>query len=705
MLAFTRTYYFNRFSVPIRLGAPWFDAVWALIFVFLTTGSALAQQSWLKSDVQLRGEQAAHSTAIYVAGVAARPVQIEIPFAISSMVDRSRSLVNILVNGQILSTRKLSDVKSDTLTIQLRPLAPGRHELIVQAYLRGREPDCLPFPEALWMTLLSTSTIQGASIRSAPEEILGAVVRDFPGVWRNGAAQRAPSLPDGTKQFLSVSVDHSWGADTAAAIAQAQVYFARQGFELRTHSAASGLGAKEAGHLGSLAFRDFDRLEPNHPARARWALSAATKYVLYTATSNRLEIITKGASGISEAIELLADDELRPLCHESICGTQVRAGVSTDAAKSILSQTRSDLLWALGAGDRPRGWTAKGPGVHQLRQIWVRPVTLSLRSAVELQLVARASQAAQVDPGKSSISLRINDQALATYSLSAWKSSHASIRIPESVWAAPVWVIDFEVRLTPVPQERCSFLAKDDLWVAIDPQTRLNAKFEHVEPGGIAGFWLRGVNQPLVKLTWRDKDRTHPSLDQLTSIVPFLQGLVGPSADPAGPRWAFSGKAGCEEKACLVLHPPRSSSTDPAQLLHWQELVAAIPKPAARMPDLTISDTAVIVWSAPEGTSQEQLHIIWGPHTERGISAPPLSTFAGPIAVHTDQWRVLASTRVGDQASATQPPGSGNTSQQQTRLRWVNLIWALLSVTIIVIVASVYWRKKRQADPKTWEVS
>jgi hypothetical protein len=89
----------------------------------------------------------------------------------------------------------------------------------------------------------------------------------------------------------------------------------------------------------------------------------------------------------------------------------------------------------------------------------------------------------------------------------------------------------------------------------------------------------------------------------------------------------------------------------------------------------------------------------------QALSTPQLNTFAGPIAVHTDKWQFLASESASPKSSdGALSAGAGNISQQQGRLRWVNLLWAFLSLAFVAMLAILYWRKTKKADPKTWEV-
>lgn len=672
------------------------SVVCALLLSCTTWTVAKAGVALFDSDIQLRGAQASYAVPVLVSGSQPQALQLRLQWAVSGLVDPNRSIVNVLVNGQIRSTRRLSDIGNAGWQLNLRPLKAGQQELRVQVYLRAKGEDCIPMPESLWLTLLPTSRIAGASpLSQATSSSLA--VKDFPKAWHSSASEKAQPGGKHGKSLVEVSIEHPWDASAAAAYTQAQVYLAQQGL-------ASPKSVMVSSEAGQLILRSLERLEPKHPARDRWALAADTRFVIYAAGAHRLEIITKDTQHISSAIELLANDALRALCHESLCSSSLADATQTHSAKAVQSTQAQDLLWSMAQGDQPRGWTARGAGAHTLRQVWVRPHAVDFQSDVNLLLAARASQAAQLDALQSSISLRINDQPIATYSLQDWKVEHASVRIPESLWRAAVWVMDFEVRLTPRPQQRCSYLAQEDLWLSLDPATRLNAKFEHRETAGIAGFWQRAGDKSTLHLAWSESSSALPTREQLALFIPVLQTFSSRAKDAITPRWTFVDRTACKSTTCIVLHPPVSSAATQERLLLWREAFGTLPQQAQRIPDLNVAGTAVIAWTPKDGKKAEQLHLVLGAPKHSPIAVPQMNSFNGPIAVHTDQWQFFATADDIVNTSTTNK-GAGNVSQQQGRLRWVNLIWAIVSLVIVATLAMLYWRKKKKADPKTWEVS
>jgi Bacterial cellulose synthase subunit len=676
------------------------------LLICMQTPTAFAQVPLVENDVQLRGAQATLSIPIVIEGNRSQSVKFNFQWRLSGLIEPKRSTVNVSIRGQIRSSQRLSDVGNDGWILNLRPLPPGQHELVLQVYLRSKDEDCIPLPESLWITLLPTSTMQGASLTKNTIENSTVAVRDFPQNWLNASISSAQGSLEANKPKLALSHDLPWDAAMAAAFLKTQLFLMSRGVTVQTDASDLKVARENPQSSRQLTLRAFDRLPSSHPAIVRWNIAKETRFVLHAPTSTELEIITKDAEGVQLAVELLANDALRNLCHERVCSSsELSSQLSMPAAAKTTPPKPSAALWSMLDGDRTRGWTAQGIGSHKLRQVWVPSLALDLQSDVQLHLAARVSQSSQIDKHHSSISLRINDQPVATYSLADWKTAHAKVRVPAGLWQSKVWVMDFEVRLIPTAVSRCSSLIQEDYWVSIEPETHLEAKYNYKEALGIAGFWQRFSERPVLALAWSKATKTSPSAEQLVDFAPLLYAFLSNEIGRNNRRWLFVEKSECKSMACVVLHSRDSNTSTQDRLLAWRPALDRAPALAQSMPDLNVGGTAVIAWVPSVNDESEQLHMILGTLKGTALPTPQLSTFSGPIAVHTDKWQFLSSESV----SAKSPLGAdsesgGNTSVQQSRLRWVNLLWAFLSLAFVTVLAILYWRKKKKADPKTWEV-
>ena len=541
------------------------------VLICLQMPKAFAQVALVDNDVQLRGAQATLLIPITIEGDRPQSVKLNFQWRHSGLIEPKRSTVNLSIRGQIRSSQRLSGSGNDGWTVNLRPLPPGQHELVLQVYLRSKDEDCIPLPESLWFTLLPTSRMQGASLTKNTIGNSTAAVRDFPQNWLNAAISTAQGSPEASKPKLALTHDLPWDAAMAAAFLKTQLFLMGRGLAVQTDAPNFKVASENRPSIPQLTLRAFDRLPSSHPAIVRWNIAKETRFVLYAPTPTDLEIITKDAEGAQLAVELLANDALRNLCHERLCSSSELSSqlATAAAAKSVLPKP-SAALWSMLDGDRTRGWNAQGIGTHKLRQVWVPSLALDLQSDVQLHLAASVSQSSQIDKHHSSISLRINDQPVATYSLADWKTAHAKIRVPAGLWLSKVWVMDFEVRLIPTVVPRCSPLIHEDYWVTIEPETHLEAKYSYKEALGIAGFWQRFSERPVLALTWSTAEKTSPSADQLTDFAPMLYAFLSNDISRSNQRWLFVEKSECKSMACIVLHSRESKASTPDRLLSWR---------------------------------------------------------------------------------------------------------------------------------------
>jgi hypothetical protein len=665
-----------------------------------------AAERLLESDIQLIGERSVKAISIFVNSAQAQPVQLKLDFRSSALIHPRRSTVNVKLNGQTRSTRRFSDIAEQTFQLSLRPLKPGRHELSIEVFLRA-DDDCMPTPEGLWVTLQDSSTIAGAvvatSASTAPKPL--PAVKDFPAAWTREMPPGTASLTQADKA-VQLSHDFLWDQKMAAAMLQAQVFLANRSYSV---SLVPGLSAveSEAGVKPTLILRHADRLPKEHPLATRWQQGKDLHYILRVIGPQGLEITARSPEGINLAFDMLGYDEHRNLCVQSTCSlTMTHADLQKRADPQPVLRPES-LLWSMSEGDQPRGWTAKGIGIHKLRQVWVRPVGRVLKSDVSLELVARASQAQSIDLQQSSISVRINDALLATYSLADWKQARSKLPIPRSLWSSAAWVMDFDVRLVQREMQRCSYLAQDDIWVAFDPSTKLVGGVKAEEDASIAGFWHRASGRSALALNWQRADSTVPEPEMIARIVPLLQSLTENSAAPSASRWLFVPAAACAELPCISIHAHSTAhAAVPTVTLPWRELLAKSPEVARRLPDLNAANAAIMAWVARSGSTPEQLHIAIGAsQSGESISVAPLSSFFGTFATHAERWSFFRDpASIGNPSDAQELAGEGNQSLQQSKLRWINLLWALSSIVIVGLVAARLWRQKRKPDPKSWEI-
>ncbi|TAG26132.1 MAG: hypothetical protein EAZ37_10230 [Burkholderiales bacterium] len=664
------------------------------------------------NDLQLRGEKTSQPIPIFIEGTQPKAIELKLHWNASSLVDFKRSTIHVSINGQIRSSRRLSDLSQNAWDVRLRPLRAGKHEIRIELQLRSKDDDCSLPPDALWVTFLSDSQINGAALSEKGSASRVVAVRDVPENWRKASADEPAALAKMPAVLLAH--DFPWDRQIAAAFLQAQLFLRQRGFDVALPS-----DSKEPKR--TLSIRSIDKLPLDHPAVSRWRALKDPHYILFAPSPTQLEVIVQSLQNTHQALQVLASDDLRALCHESLCSMSEPGRKTADPSASSSDTKTQARLWSMVSNDQPRGWTAQGMGSHKLRQVWLRPSSLELDADVYLHLAARASQAAPVNQAQSSISLKINDQPIATYSLSDWKAGQAHIRIPPSLWQASAWIMDFEVRLTPHAviepnanqraafSGRCMQTVQEDFWVTIDPDTRLLAKYSTRDSQSIAGFWQRALERPVQSVYWNTTPSGVPSPQQLATIAPVLQMFQSSSDQAKLARWAFVDLATCADQPCVALHPTASggeaNSLQASLILPWRQLLKRIPEHANNLPDLNAQASAALVWQPKGGQLAEQLHLVFGQTSNTPMPVPQLATFTGSVATYSDQWQVFAHEPLSRKLpSGASTNSAGNVSQQQGRLRWINLLWALGSILIVTALSVAYWRKKKKADAQSWEV-
>jgi Bacterial cellulose synthase subunit len=664
------------------------------------------------NDLQMRGEKTSYVIPVFIEGTQPKAVALKLHWNASSLVDFTRSMIHVSINGQIRSSRRLSDLSKNTWDVRLRPLRVGKHEIRIELQLRSKDDDCSLPSDALWVTFLSDSQISGAARSEQNSAMRVVAVRDVPENWRKTSSDEPAVL--GKMHAVSIAYDFLWDRQMAAAFLQTQLFLRQNGFD-------NVFASDNKTPKRTLSIRSIDKLPLDHPAATRWRALKDPQYILFAPSPSQLEVIVQSPQDTHHALQVLANDDLRALCHENICSMSEPERKTSDPSDANSNEKMQSRLWSMLSSDQPRGWTAQGMGSHKLRQVWLRPASLELDADVYLHLAARVSQAAPVNQTQSSISLKINDQPIATYSLSDWKAGHAHIRIPSSLWQASVWIMDFEVRLVPqadvalnagqraASSERCTQTVQEDFWVTIDPDTRLQAKYNTRDSQSIAGFWQRTLERPVQSVYWNTAPSGVPSPQQLASLAPVLQMFQFSSTTASLARWAFVDLATCANQPCISLHPAafgdQANSSQASLILPWRHLLKRIPEHAKNLPDLNAQASMALVWQPKDAQQAEQLHLVFGQTSNTHMPVPQLATFAGSVATYSDQWQVFAHEslprKLPNGASAK---STGNVSEQQGRLRWINLLWALGSILLVTALSVAYWRKKKKADTQSWEV-
>ena len=296
---------------------------------------------------------------------------------------------------------------------------------------------------------------------------------------------------------------------------------------------------------------------------------------------------------------------------------------------------------------------------------------------------------------------------MATYSLAQWRSEQAQIRIPRDLWEAKEWVFEVVASLRPADAKACSLSEQDTAWITISPETSLIVPYQEQAFEGVASFFDEVKKSALPSLTIEN-----PSVDQLalvaTILYPFVEFKPYKSAI-AQRQWKVVDEQACASQPCIQVKslPPADS---PLKLSKGQWRKA---KGELHVPYISLQDTAGLFYLPKLKEQPSQLVIVPGETSsvDSIIDPPNYVGFIGRIALFAQRWHVLDIRLKGQQGgeallqeSNSESNKDKNISKEQASVRWLNFLWAGLSVLIVAAVIIRLWRRPASKKPdENWE--
>lgn len=382
-----------------------------------------------------------------------------------------RSFVTIRVDGQPLSTHKLDSRGRGTPKVPLPTLEAGEHvvELVGTLWIDG-DPCLFKHGEHAWLRVLETTRISvPQSIEVAGELGVAAVVESWVG----------------RSEPLVISTPERAAREHVAALLELEGLAAQINAKTRLQrdesSADIVLRSGAVSELGTL------RVESGPIA------------AIVPRSGGRLVVVGVDAQSLSDASYQLSLPEWR-----SRCPRQGTCWVDPAAAQkpTELDEPSVRVVDLTTIGMR-QGWTARGPGRHQLKWVWNRPPSWNIAKGAGVELVMQSTDADYLDPD-SGITVTVNGRPLATWRLNEHVNSSnpqtLRVRVPESLWEEPAWVVDVDVFLVPSDDEACESETLGGVWLSLDPTSGLHVPREELDYGGIASFFAALRERPRLRL-------------------------------------------------------------------------------------------------------------------------------------------------------------------------------------------------------------
>jgi hypothetical protein len=680
------------------------------LFLSQTLSATEVELPLTPQDVQIKGLNAQASFAINIDAKKDRKTEpvLNLVWRKSRLIDSKRSTLSVAVNGSVRRTVWLSDLGNGEYRIPLTGLSGGTHTLTLRASLRIDDDPCLEqYREDAWFTIKSDTMLSWERRKHAIRDAPIIPINRYPDSWQR--------LADG---WSGVHLDMQPPLDAAHAGAylEANHLLRRWNYQVQHQT-----NQRTVGHLRLLTLAE---LEASSSTAQLFAHTPSIMYSIEASKQGSLRITGRNAEGLREAIALLADDTARSLCTDTICtGGATTTANTTESNSAIrlasnLANTstvaiKSDptQVWNMSQTDYAKGWLARGEGTHVLKFVWQRPATWKVIAWPMLQLHGQASTASTIDAINSVVTVRLNGRPLASYPLSQWKSHRSEVRIPTELWDAGQWAFEIAVTLKTIQTKNCAYFNEDGVWFTVGADTQLLIPRQEQSFDSVGRFFSDSSmlnDLPAIYATTFNLE----TLGTAAAVLyPFYQ--TKQRANKASPRWHWVSEKDCKTQRCVqIMAQPPNNALLRLEGDHWQ----ATPN-GLNLPHIKSSGTVGLFYQAAQNTQSAQLFVVSGPpaaidDNTIALDPPDYLAFLGRIALFSQRWQSLdvqpitADGALIGKANLNKNPLDENTpSNEQIGLRWLNFLWAGLSVLVLAAVLFRLWRKpKNKAIDENWEM-
>ena len=615
----------------------------------------LVEERLIEQALTSSGRFASMEFVVAVDASHARPTVL-LNFEKSGLINASRSKITLFVDDR---PRKSLRIRDANRTIRL-PLEerPGFQRISIRASLIVDNDSCLSsHPEGAWMTMLETSSYTYRKRRVPKTKQENLSISDLPVAWQPGSAVHVEYYGQQTKESVLSKIDwnhrfRSWNfvpssrADTAD-------YFVK---------------IFESGHASIPDSLNLELTE-HQDVQAVMRLNDTV-----------LNVVVDKAQSASRASLMISDFRSRDLCTSTLC----KLGPEFQAAELEIENTENDE-WAakLEQLGYPNGWTARGDGTSTLRLYWERPPWWELLRYPELRMQVRKSGTGDWREDMPALSVRINGQPIASFSLSSVKSNLANVtaRIPAHFWDAAGWSIEIDAHLEQ-DNASCAFSESDHSWLVIEPGSGLFIPRKETEFNGISDLFINGKKPPSIK----------GELELLDQNVSLVSNLLYPFRSFV--KESFDWPENCTIDCYQIVEAGQISSLEQLSL---EDGMHSLDKDGdLRIPVLLTSTSTQIFRNDSDyivGLPKQM------PKSE--ILIPDYRALKSPFAIHyDDNWVAIES--VDPNATQIQIGESlalaGVESDQGQKLKLIHLLIGLLLAVVLAVGAIWLWRGFRMYD-------
>lgn len=643
----------------------------------------------IPNPVVLRGRNTSSSVPLQAPrrSVPTAKSRASVRWQASELVDLDKSSMTVSIDGRPVRTAWMSELDradgegrdddSGELLANLGAIAPGPHLMTVSAQLVVDGDPCLErYAEQAWVTLTTESEVRHEAAQAWSSS---GDLRELPEDWRHdetgavGLAVPQTMTPDSVLAIMEAAqVLHRWGLQPTLQIAE--------------------------GETGpAIIVRSLDQPDAVAPALVQ-RLRAAPKptRALIDLSGLQVTILARTAADLPRAVTQFASEHTRALCPVGEpCLLSASVGSRAEAKEDDAQPAQVLSLTELGYA---QGWTAEGPGTHELRIVWPRPASWTVEHRPQLRLNARVSQHPQLNREASSVTIRLNGRPLATWHLAEPQPEFTlAVGIPNDAWEDEVWVFDVVAHLRAADDVPCAAVDDDVVWFTLQPDSALFVDRSEALYSGIAGFY-RDSEQRRPVLVWTEPRAWQDVLVWSTALLPFADQT------PQG-RWMWAD----DTRVPGTMRITFSSQSVPPGLEvarawgrsegWWLDTLHTF-----GVPMMDVDDAVLMSYGIDD--RGQQLSIVAGPSVEPGdLVVPPYATLRGRHAVWSNE--AWTSLDIDTEPQRTQvvrretPSGAPATplavSERERVFRRLNAAWLFGALVVMSGLLIVLRRRGRSA--------
>ncbi len=407
---------------------------------------------------------------------------LDLSWSVSEIVDHRRSRLTIEVDQRPVRTVWFSAISEGKTRgrwkLNLGVLQTGFHTVKVKVNLSVPGDPCLRRHEdGAWLQLHPNSVL---TLPLAPPSSARATIADLPGALR-------------TSQGGFVRMVLPSGLSKSTVLATLEGYDLLRGWGLKPTLDSS---VKPA-----LVLQTLEK-SPAAPSPAAWALEHAPTEARAAVAmqGDTLTIVSRSPADLAGAVRQLGQRRVRSICPlESPCLLGRQAEVSRPPPDVEPDESRVLDLEALG---HPRGWLAKGSGVHKLRFVYAPKKWWQIDRSPELDLSIRLPEASVLSSKLTTLTVLLNERPLGTWHLGrGTPRTNLKARVPEAFWGDEAWSFEVVVRLSPKEELPCDALNERAIWAVVEAKSSLTIERRESLHGGIASFF-EGAKRQRPSLIW-----------------------------------------------------------------------------------------------------------------------------------------------------------------------------------------------------------